>query len=230
MTYEISDALTHAPPAPPTSPAAEERLTAIRAFVRRRLKKAAKRRHHNNGAAADLRWQHSLRVSRYGQIIAEAEGANVHLTTVACLLHDIARFDPGATQDHGRRGARIARKHLQRWGYAPHEIEAVCYAIAAHVDEPQPETLLAQIVADADDIDRFGPYRTLTRWGRRALDDYAAAIEAAQAHLQMCRSYQQTPTMHTPTGQRLFDAQVAWRIDFFTALIAEHQAIHPQAK
>ena len=119
------------------------------------------------------------------------------------------------------------RKHLHRWGYAPHEIEAIGYAIAAHVDDPQPETLLAQILADADDIDRVGPYRTLMRWGRRALNDYAAAIAAAQAHLQMCRSYQQTPTMHTPTGQQLFDAQVAWRIDFFTALIAEHQAIHP---
>ena len=226
MTYEISDVLKRAAPAPPTSPATEKRLSAIRAFVRRRLHRMAA----DNCTAADLRWQHNLRVSRYGQIIAEAEGADVHLVTVACLLHDIARFDPGATQDHGRLGAQIVRPPLQRWGYAPHEIEAIGYAIAVHVDEPHPETLLAQIVADADDIDRFGPYRTLTRWGQRALDDYATAIEAARAHLQMCRSYQQTPTMHTPTGQRLFDAQVTWRIDFFTMLIAEHQAIHPRAK
>ncbi len=220
MSYEISDALKRAPSAPL---AADERIAAICAFVRQRLRQMAP----DGNAAADLRWQHSLRVSRYGQIIAEAEGADVHLTTAACLLHDIARFDPGATQDHGRLGAQIVRKHLHRWGYAPHEIEAIGYAIAAHVDDPQPETLLAQILADADDIDRVGPYRTLMRWGRRALNDYAAAIAAAQAHLQMCRSYQQTPTMHTPTGQQLFDAQVAWRIDFFTALIAEHQAIHP---
>ena len=40
------------------------------------------------------RWEHTLRVAHYGQQIAQAEEADIDVVVAACLLHDVAHFDP----------------------------------------------------------------------------------------------------------------------------------------
>jgi HD superfamily phosphodiesterase len=53
-------------------------------------------------------------VAHYGQQIAQAERADIDVVVAACLLHDVAHFDPLEDyKDHGRAGARLSRHLLE---------------------------------------------------------------------------------------------------------------------
>lgn len=195
------------------------RLQAILEFVPQRLAEMAVL-WPDKPRDVGYRWQHSLRVSRYGKVIAEAEEAEVALVVAACLLHDVARYDPGPTLDHGRRGAEVVRPLLPTWGYTPAETEAICYAIATHVDDPAPSTLLAKVVSDADNIDRFGVYRVALQMYEGG-SSYPDRIAAARARLETLRHYRQQVMMQTPTGQVLFNEKLDFQIEFLSALLRE---------
>jgi putative nucleotidyltransferase with HDIG domain len=198
-----------------------DRLEQIGRTVRNRLREVAAQQQIKD-QDPDYRWQHTLRVSHYGKLIAEAEGADVELTIAACLLHDIAHADPGDWKDHGRLGAALIRPHLQELGYSPAEVDNICYSVASHVDVEQPQTLEAKIVTDADNVDRFGAYRTI-QWCVGDLDDYSALIARLKDRVETLRRYRQQDLLQTATGQDLFNHQVDRQIAFFEALIQEHE-------
>ena len=171
------------------------------------------------------RWQHTLRVSQYGQKLAIAEGANQELCITACLLHDLAKFelmDYGI--EHGRVGARLARPLLQTLGYTPDEIENICFSIAVHVDDradfEHPITLESQIVNDADNIDRFSAYRVLSNLDLNR-QNYEGLIRNAEKRLFTLLKYRQESIMATPSGKALFNKQLDLQIMFMERLIAE---------
>ncbi len=196
-----------------------ERIAKIAAFVPRHLQADAR----SNGIPEDecaYRWEHSMRVSRYGRVIAEAEGGDVELVVAACLLHDVASFAPGEPADHGRAGAAFIRPYLLEWGYTEEETEAICYALASHVDVQHPETLLARIVTDADNIDRFGAYRILLGFWKE-IGNFGAIAKQAAERLPRLKSYRQEVVMETPTGQVLFNQQLDLQIAFLAALLKE---------
>lgn len=202
----------------PLSP--NQRLEKIAAFVETRLKAVAASQ-TDERPNPDYRWQHILRVCNYGKLLAEAEGANVELVLAGCLLHDVAVFDPGDSRDHGRRGAEIARALLGELGYTPEEVENICYSVASHVDVDKPHTLEARVVTDADNIDRFGAYRAIT-WCLRDMDDYDRLITNLIARLQTLKTYRQQHLLETEMGNRLFDEQLDFQIQFFEALVKEN--------
>jgi HD superfamily phosphodiesterase len=75
-------------------------------------------------------------VAHYGQQIAQAERADIDVVVAACLLHDVAHFDPLENyKDHGREGARLCCLLLDKLCYPPAKIDNICYAIAVHVDD-----------------------------------------------------------------------------------------------
>ncbi len=196
-----------------------ERIDRIAAFVRERLKEAAAAQPEHS-LNSDYRWRHTLRVSNYGKLIAEAEGAQVALVVAACLLHDVAVFDPGDRREHGRLGAQISQSFLLDLGYSPEETENICYSVASHVDVHNLETLEAKIVSDADNIDRFGAYQILM-WCRQGMDDYESWIVGLQERLKTLEGYRKQDLMETSTGQVLFNEQLDRQIAFFKALIGE---------
>jgi uncharacterized protein len=171
------------------------RLNQIADFVENRLRTVAAQNpdaDHN----AEYRWQHTQRVANYGKQIATAEGAQVELVVAACLLHDVASFDPGERIEHGRLGAAIARPLLLEWGYTHRETENICYSVASHVDVEQLETLEAKCTSDADNVDRFGAFRVLL-WTAPHMNEYEKMIEV------------------------LCNRQLDLQINFFKALLAE---------
>ncbi|ERJ12863.1 HD domain-containing protein [Haloplasma contractile] len=109
------------------------------------------------------RYEHTLRVANVGTQLARDEGANIKVVTVACLLHDVGKYDTNENREHGRVSARVARPFLETLGLSPKEINDISYAIAIHVDGEAgydyEETIESKIVTDADNIDRFGAYR-----------------------------------------------------------------------
>lgn len=198
-----------------------DRLEQIARLARNHLQKIAAQRPDQN-LGADYRWQHTLRVSNYGRILAEAEGANVELVVAACLLHDVAHFDldPGEQKEHGRLGAEISRPYLLELGYSPAEVENICYSVASHVDVENEETLEATLVSEADNIDRFGAHR-LILWCIRDMDNYEKLIARVKERIKTLKYYRQQELMDTKTGQALFNEQLDRQIALFEALIRE---------
>jgi uncharacterized protein len=175
-------------------------------------------------AHAGYRWEHTLRVTQYGKVIAETDGANVELVVAACLLHDIAWFDTNSenNREHGRIGAKIARSLLEGQEYSPEEVENICYSIASHVDEESPTTIEAKITSDADNVDRFGPYRIL-QWCFSDIGDYEGLADKLKERLQRLEQYREKQLMFTPTGQQLFREQLDLQIKYFSAFIGEKE-------
>jgi len=104
---------------------------------------------------------HIRRVVRNARRFAiEEPEANLEIVTTAAWLHDVMTDTP----NDGPRGhsaldsAREARAFLQREGLLGAEpIDQVYHAIAAHTAKgPQPETVEARVLHDADLIDSLG--------------------------------------------------------------------------
>lgn len=176
------------------------------------------------------RWQHTLRVAQFGKVIAENEGADVELVLAACLLHDIAWFDTDAenSRDHGRVGAEKARQVLEDLGYRPAHIENICYSIASHVDEENPSTLEARVVSDADNVDRYGPYRIL-QWCYSDINDYDKLAAKLTERIHRLEHYREENPLYTPTGQQLFAEQLNLQLRFFCEFVGEKKlSVMPQ--
>jgi putative nucleotidyltransferase with HDIG domain len=202
---------------------ANGRLEEIARFVHDRLREVAGRRANPN-LDPEYRWQHTLRVSHYGRMVAEAEGVDVEPVIAACLLHDVAHFDQDDWKEHGRLGARIARPLLAELGYGPEKRESICYSVAVHVDGradvAHPETVESKVVSDADNIDRFGAYR-IVQWCTADVQDYRDLIAKLERRLEILEDYRRRRVMETETGHQLFNQQLDLQIAVFKALIAE---------
>ena len=209
----------------------ENRLQEISKFVQAYLKESYQNRSQEDKANlerflsnANYRWNHTLRVAQFGKVIAENESADVELIVVACLLHDLAWFDTNAknSREHGRIGAEKARPILESQGYDHAQVEIICYAIAAHVDEDNPETLEAKILSDADNVDRFGPYRIL-QWCFSDIEDYDKLAAKLSERIHRLEYYREQNPLFTPTGQQLFAEQLNLQIRFFSEFVGEKE-------
>ncbi len=181
-------------------------------------------------AGVDYRWQHTLRVTQFGKIIAENEARNVELIVAACLLHDIAWFDTTAenSRDHGRLGAEKAKPFLESLGYRTKSIKNICYSIASHVDENDPTTIEAKIVSDADEVDRFGPYRIL-QWCYSDIRDYEKLAAKLSERIRRLEQYRDENPLFTSTGRQLFAEQLNLQLRFFCEFVGEKKlSVMPQ--
>jgi uncharacterized protein len=175
----------------------------------------------------DYRWQHTMRVTNIGKEIAEKEGANVEYVLAACLLHDLAHFDDDDNyRDHGRLAARLCRPFLSELGYTDEEIDAICYAVAVHVDgkadfEHEP-SLEAEIVSDADNIDRFSAYRILL-YCQPEVYDFNGLVGKLTERLEVLRDYRGKRLMGTETGHHLFNQKLDRQIEFYEAILAQNE-------
>lgn len=173
---------------------------------------------------SDYRWKHTLRVAQFGKVIAENEIANVELVVAACIIHDIAWFDTNAddSREHGRMGAEKAKPLLENLGYEQGQIDTICYAISAHVDEDNPNTLEAKILSDADNVDRFGPYRIL-QWCFADIDNYDKLAIKLVDRIHRLEQYRKKNPLFTITGQQLFEEQLNLQIRFFSEFVGEKE-------
>ncbi|CAD5243857.1 HD domain-containing protein [Thermococcus camini] len=105
-------------------------------------------------------FSHVERVLNLCLHIGREEGADLEILALAALLHDVARplESEGRVEDHAVEGSRIARHYLRSLGYPEDRVEAVAHAIEAHRFSrgPEPETLEAKILSDADKLDAIG--------------------------------------------------------------------------
>jgi putative nucleotidyltransferase with HDIG domain len=206
-------------------------LQKISQYVQTHLKESYQKRSdedkvnlHRYLLGVEYRWKHTLRVAQFGKVIAETESADEELIVAACLLHDVAWFDTNAdnSRQHGRIGAEKARPLLEDLGYNQSQINNICYSVAAHVDEDNPDTLEAKVVSDADNVDRFGPYRIL-QWCFSDIDDYEKLAAKLCERIHRLEHYREENPLFTPTGQQLFIEQLNLQIRFFSEFVGEKE-------
>jgi len=173
------------------------------------------------------RYEHTLRVAQYGRQLSQSEGADIELVIAACLLHDVAHFDPQVSNpEHGRAGVEVARPLLDSLGYTSDEVDNICYSIGAHVNAKKAHELLhtleARCVSDADNIDRFGAYRFLQHCVCESnMGNMEKLATDLSAHLVQLEKYRTNLPLYTPTGKALFARQLELQIAIFKALVEE---------
>src|SRR6056297_2324268 len=108
--------------------------------------------------SAEYRYNHIRNVVDLAAEIARAEGADVDVTRVAALFHDVAKLD--AEQDvHAEEGARVARQYLETHCEYPESFVAeVCRSVEDHSYQgPLSDlSLETQCLIEADLLDKVG--------------------------------------------------------------------------
>jgi len=210
-----------------------ERVDRVVTYVEEQYRRSATGVEWHPVFTADYRWEHTLRVAYYGKLIAESEKLDPELCVVACLLHDIAYFFSGEEadwKDHGRAGAKISRPVLAEAGFSEVEIGDVCHAIAIHVDgEPDvehPHTPIADVVSDADNIDRFSAYRVVL-WCMTERDDFEKMAAMVRERLERLHRYREHNPLETGAGRELFSRQLDLQIAFFQAIVDDADITRP---
>jgi len=179
-------------------------------------------------------FDHILRVLALAEHIARLEGADLEIVRAAVLLHDIARGEDEANQgDHAALAAERARAILR--DQPPERVEAVCQAIATHRFRvgPQPETLEARVLFDADKLDAIGAVGIARAFAYAGQHGQRLGTEAdlspdpqdASEHTPLDEFKQKLvhlrQRMTTATGRALAEERHAFMLAFFDRLAAE---------
>ncbi|QVK19338.1 HD domain-containing protein [Mycoplasmatota bacterium] len=168
------------------------------------------------------RYEHSLRVANVGIKLAEREGANKRVVTLGCLLHDVGKYDCEKNIDHGRQSAKVARSFLETLNLTKKEIDDICYSIAVHVDGiagyEYEDIIEAEIVTNADNIDRFSAYRI---YQQMAWDYRNGSFPVNQEkdrilkRIERLQNLYDTFHLKTKSGDEWFKENVKFQIQFY---------------
>jgi HD superfamily phosphodiesterase len=209
----------------------QQRLEEIAAFVKTHQQQAGETA-SVPAQYIEYRWLHTLRVANLGLRLAKAEGADIETCLAACLLHDIASFDPGEPSNHGRLGAQISRPFLQQLGYPSPVIDNICCAVAAHVDNDpgfeHPVTSEVRIVIDADNLDRFDGYR-LVEYCLPHMSGFFELTGVLRDRIARLEHYRREQVMQTRTGNELMNPRLDLQIAVYRAIV-EQEAISEMPK
>ena len=92
-------------------------------------------------------------VSLAAVMIAKKRGENAELAAMAGLLHDLYAYKSGSYDDHAHKGAEYARKLLEELGItSADETDIICSAIWHHDSKAEVDSLMDEILKDADVI------------------------------------------------------------------------------
>jgi uncharacterized protein len=193
-----------------------------------------------DGADAVHDFDHVLRVLRLAERIAQAEGADLPVVRAAALLHDVGREEAQATgADHAIAATSRAQQILK--GLPTVQVEAVAHAIAAHRfrTDPQPSTLEAKVLFDADKLDAIGAIGVARAFayggahGQRLwapadsvdLDQWKAQGDDPDSHTPVhefvVKLSRIKDRLYTPSGRRIAVARHKTMVAFFERLSAE---------
>lgn len=167
-------------------------------------------------------WAHSYRDTLNGIVVGEAEGADMSIVLPAITMHDIG-FLYGATgKTHGAVGADNLRQYLQEGGieYGEQETERIASCIRTHkgsMHDEKPESLEAKVVADADMLEKFGPFGVYQNI--RTFTEFNWPLEQSlERQTEIHRL-----TLETPSGQRLAEAGRQFVANFYKELAEAYE-------
>ena len=108
-------------------------------------------------------WEHIWRDTLNAVEIGEQEKVDMHIVLPAIVMHDIGFLWRASGKTHGAIGANklplFLKKH--KINYSKEALEHMADCIRTHkgsMHDEKPLTLEAKVVADADLLDKFGPF------------------------------------------------------------------------
>ena len=193
-------------------------------------------RSYYEGADAIHDFDHVLRVLALAERLAQEEGADLEIVRAATLLHDVARGQGDRlSANHAHAGAEFARDVLA--GQPPEKVEAVAHAVAAHRfrSGPDPETLEAKVLHDADKLDAIGAIGVARAFafggyeGQRLWADVPAGYRESQAtrhehtpvHEYQIKLSKIKDRLLTESARRLAEGRHTFMVGFFEQLEQE---------
>ena len=187
----------------------DAQLQQVFGYTKRRFDAATELTAHN--------WEHAYRDVMNAIVIGEAESADMHIVLPATVMHDVG-FLYGATgKTHGAVGAEKLAEFLREGNidYPEEDIAKMASCIRTHkgsMHDEKPETLEAKVVADADLLEKFGPFGVYS--GLRTYGEFKLNIDGAFEK----EGRVSTLTLETPTGQRLAEPGRQFVMDFYREL------------
>ncbi len=166
-------------------------------------------------------FSHVKRVVRLCEVIRREEGGDAEVLRAAAWLHDVGRpVEERTGEDHAKVGAEIAEEILPEVGFPEGKVGEVVHAIEAHrySTGPDPETLEAMILQDADNLDAMGAIgvaRCFCVVGERR-----TTLEDGVRHFHE-KLLRLSDLMHTGTGRRIAERRRKKMIRFLEWLEAE---------
>lgn len=162
-------------------------------------------------------WEHTYRDILNSLIIGEAEGADMRIVLPAMTMHDIGFLYGASGKTHGAVGADNLRAFMAEGGIAyPDDMAGhIADCIRTHkgsMHDEQPATLEAKVVADADLLEKFGPfgvYQTI-----RTFSEFNMPLQAIIGRESVFAGLR----LETDTGRRLAEPGRQYVLDFFAQL------------
>lgn len=184
----------------------------------------------------NYRLDHTFRVASIGKKIAEAEELNVEAVVVGCLLHDLSYIEEMKTKEdrinHGRRSATLARDFVMSLELENHLKHELLYGIAIHVDDNADfdgeRTIIAELISECDNIDRFDRYRLYENLKYSKLDemDIDQQIDYVTKKIEQLHSLKKY-TFKTLTSNRMWNSKLDYQIEYYTGLLVQLQKSYP---
>jgi len=190
-------------------------------------------------AHASHDWEHTDRVYQLAVRLAKVEGADLHIVSLAALLHDIARHSEDQKQGqlcHAVEGAKIARQLLAAYQVATDKIEKISHCIQTHRyrNNHHPESLEARVLFDADKLDSIGAigigraFLFAGEIGAR-LHNHDTPVAAMKAYSSEDTAYREymvklrhiKDQLYTNEGKRLAQGRHDFMVTFFDRLNKE---------
>jgi len=213
------------------SPVSDEEFAEMERFVRDYLTASVESEQEGGRMrwypwhSAEYRFNHIRNVVDLAAEIARREGANVDVTRVAALFHDIAKLE--VDQDvHAEEGARIAREYLEtHTDYPDSFVDQVCQSILDHSyqEDLTDLSLETQCLIEADILDKVGANGTalmLLRMGyeSRTHMDAAEMVGRVLERGQDAMDRVQSDTAESVAHRRL--KRVRWFREWLDAEVA----------
>ena len=99
-------------------------------------------------------FDHWMRVLHNGRLLADAEGANLKVVDLFCLLHDTQRLNEDEDPSHGHRATQYAQTLRGVWfNLTDGEMDLLTKALAYHSDGYTEGDITVQVCWDADRLD-----------------------------------------------------------------------------
>ena len=96
---------------------------------------------------------HLYGVSLAATMIAKKRGLDPEIASMAAMLHDLYAYKTGSYEDHGHKGAELARQILKALRLTnKEETDMICSAIYHHDDKLVTDTPMDELLKDADVI------------------------------------------------------------------------------
>lgn len=184
-------------------------------------------------------FDHILRVTRLGERIAAAEGADGAVVAAAALLHDVP-VSGASRKAHHLAAADFAGEYLAGLGWPQEQVENVIHSIRAHRfrdQSIQPETLEAKCLYDADKLDSIGAIGVARAfahsgaydsriWHQSAADappddTKPAGADYTPVHEFVYKLQRLLPTLYTATAQAIGQQRHDFMCAFFAQLDEE---------